>query len=84
VRKSRHTAEYERFLDLLRAVRARKGIQQTELADRLGVPQQYISRFETGETRMDVIQLWRYCRAVGISFVAFCRYLDKDLASRLR
>ncbi|MBI1825989.1 MAG: helix-turn-helix transcriptional regulator [Planctomycetes bacterium] len=53
---------------------------QVQLAKRLGVPQQYVSRFETGETRMDVAQLWRYCRALGIQFSSFCKRLDRLFA----
>ena len=55
-------------------------MQQSDLASRMGVPQQYISRYELGETRMDIVQLWLYCRAVGTSFTTLCRQLDKDFA----
>ena len=48
------------------------------MAERLGVPQQHTSRFENGETRMDVVQLWLYCRALGVSFSSLCEQLDKD------
>lgn len=78
MRRSRFTPEYERLLERLRAARSRSGVTQEELADRLGVPQQYVSRYENGETRMDVFQLWCYCRALRVSFTAFCRRLDGD------
>ena len=82
--KSRFTPQYARLLERLRALRERKGMQQSDLAKRMGVPQQYISRYEIGETRMDIVQLWLYCRAVGTSFTALCRQLDKDFASESR
>ena len=72
--------QYELFLERLLALRTEKGLAQTEVAERLGVPQQYISRFEQGETRMDVVQLWRYCNAVGVSFGRFCAELGKVLS----
>ena len=78
MRKSRFTPQYARFLERLKALRTKKGLLQTDLAKRLDVPQQYISRFETGETRMDVAQLWRYCRALGTSFTSVCKQLEKD------
>ena len=81
VRKSRFTPHYERLLERLRAIRAERGIHQTDLAKRLGVPQQYVSRYETGETRMDVVQLWRYCRALGVSFPKLCKQLDREFAA---
>ncbi|MGB2985035.1 MAG: helix-turn-helix transcriptional regulator [Phycisphaerae bacterium] len=80
MRKSRFTPQYARFLERLRALKAKKGLLQADLAERLGVPQQCISRFENGETRLDVVQLWLYCRATGVSFTTFCRQLDKDFA----
>ena len=80
VTKSRFTAQYDRFLARIKALRSSRGIVQADLAKRLGVPQQYISRFETGETRMDVAQLWHYCRALGVSFPKVCRDLDREFA----
>lgn len=76
--KSRFTAQYDRFLTQLKALRTQKGLLQSELAEKLGVPQQYVSRFETGETRMDIVQLWEYCNALGISFTAFCKKMDRE------
>ena len=78
MKKSRFSPQYARFLERLRALRADKALLQSDLAERLGIPQQYISRFETGETRMDVAQLWFFCEAVGVSFSTLCKQLDKD------
>jgi DNA-binding XRE family transcriptional regulator len=80
VRKSRFTPHYARLLERLRALRAERGVLQIELARKLGVPQQYVSRYESGETRMDVVQLWRYCRALGVSFTICCKSLDRDFS----
>ncbi len=78
--KSRFTPQYDRFLAHIRALRSSKGIVQADLANRLGVPQQYISRWETGETRMDIVQVWRYCTALGVSFTKLCRELEREFA----
>ena len=78
VRKSRFTPQYEVFLERLRALREKNNIRQEDLAERLGVPQQYVSRFEIGETRMDIVQLWRYCRALDVSFTSFCGQLERE------
>ncbi len=80
VTKSRFTAQYDRFLARIRALRSEKGTMQADLAERLGVPQQYISRWETGETRMDIVQVWRYCTALGVSFTKLCRELEREFA----
>lgn len=78
VRKSRFTPHYTSLLERLKALRTERGMLQIDLARKLGVPQQYISRYESGETRMDIVQLWRYCRALGVSFTAYCKSLDRD------
>ena len=81
VRKSRFTPEHECFLGRLKQIRLAAGLTQTDLAIRLGVPQQYVSRYENGETRMDVAQLWSYCKAVGVSFTEFCKSREGELAA---
>ena len=53
---------------LLRAlVLARKeaGLRQVDLAQRLGKPQSYVSKMETGERRLDVIEFLVIARAMG-------------------
>lgn len=45
---------YTRFRELLKQQREKLGLTQTELAMRLGQPQQFVSRYELGERRIDV------------------------------
>lgn len=37
-----------------------------ELADRLGRPQSFVSKFETGERRLDVTEYIDVCEALGL------------------
>lgn len=41
------------------------GLTQTELAERLGIAQALVSRFETGERRIDVPELIAIAEALG-------------------
>ncbi len=54
-------------------IQARKsaGITQVGLAERLGRPQSFVSKYERGERRLDVIELCEVCHALGIDPVAF-------------
>ena len=69
----------KRLLVLLRGVRVEAGLTQSELASRLGTDQTFVSKYESGERRLDILELREVCRAIGIDFVNFVRKLDQDL-----
>lgn len=54
-------------------IQARKsaGLTQVGLADRLGRPQSFVSKYERGERKLDVIEFCEVCRALGNDPVAF-------------
>jgi transcriptional regulator with XRE-family HTH domain len=56
-----------RLASLLRDIRVGKGMNQTQLAHQLDRPQSYISRYETGQTRLDLPELRLVCEGMGIS-----------------
>ncbi|MDA8378347.1 MAG: helix-turn-helix transcriptional regulator [Planctomycetia bacterium] len=56
-----------RLASLLRDIRVDKGMNQTQLAHQLDRPQSYISRYETGQTRLDLPELRLVCEGMGIS-----------------
>ncbi len=72
-------AEKQRFLSLLRQARLEAGLRQEDLAKKLGEPQSFVSRYECGERRLDVLELRQVCRMLGISLSEFIRRLDGDL-----
>jgi transcriptional regulator with XRE-family HTH domain len=63
--ESQHSARYRRFCDLLIGWRREKGLTQAEVAKRLGKPQSYVSKYETGERRLDVVEFIDVAHAVG-------------------
>ncbi len=52
-----HTARYREFLRRLRQAREDAGLLQQEVADLLGRHQPFVSRCESGERRVDVVDL---------------------------
>jgi transcriptional regulator with XRE-family HTH domain len=56
-------------------IQARKnaGLTQVGLAERLGRPQSFVSKYERGERKLDVIEFCEVCRALKIDPVAFLR-----------
>ena len=77
--KSIHSEDYRVIINLLRKEREAKGITQKDLADRMHVKQAMISKVETCERRLDVIELRSFCKALDIPFVSFISALDKVL-----
>jgi len=50
----------------LRRLREAAGLLQEELADRLGKDQSFVSRFERGERRLDLVELDEIAAACGV------------------
>ena len=67
------------FLDLLKDIRQKNGIRQVELARQLGVPQSFISKYESGERRLDILELRQICHLIGISLEDFIKQLEEKL-----
>ena len=74
--KSIYSKEYSLFLDQLKKAREEKGLTQTEVAERLGQTQSFVSKVERGERRLDVVELIAFCAAFGISFSLFTKKLE--------
>lgn len=77
--KSLYTTEYKTMLELLFRLRMGRGLRQSDLAEKLGVPQSYVSKIENGERRLDLIELRSICRALGSDLEEFVHELEKNL-----
>jgi transcriptional regulator with XRE-family HTH domain len=73
VEKSIHSPEHARLVALLRQLRLDAGLRQEELAERLGVNQTWVSKYENGERRLDLVQLHRVCDALGTTAAALVK-----------
>ena len=72
--------QQRRLYELLRAVRQEAGMRQSDLAMVLGQPQSFVSKYESGERRLDVLELRQVCAAVGTTLAEFARRLDEALS----
>jgi len=68
-----------KLFTLLKKNRQDRGIRQVELAEKLGVPQSFISKYESGDRRLDVLELRQVCDALGISLQEFIQELESNL-----
>jgi transcriptional regulator with XRE-family HTH domain len=76
---SAHTREYKLFRELLRTTRIEAGLTQVDVARSLGRPQSYVSKYETGERRLDVVELLAVCAALQLPVTRFVERLETRL-----
>jgi transcriptional regulator with XRE-family HTH domain len=82
--KSIVTQDYASFRQALKRARKKAGLTQTELAERLGETQSFVSKCERGERRLDIVEVRSYCRALGVEFTSFALGLDQQLNEQAR
>jgi transcriptional regulator with XRE-family HTH domain len=66
---------------MIKELRREKGVTQEALAESLGVHQSYVSKYELGERRLDLVEAFEICRALNSDFVAFVRQFTKNIES---
>ena len=69
--KSRHSKKYRQFLIAFRQARKDAGLTQEQVAKRLNVYATFVCKCESGERRLDVVELAEFCRIYGVSLSEF-------------
>jgi transcriptional regulator with XRE-family HTH domain len=80
--KSAFTRANDEFRALLKELRTKNGLTQIDVAKRLGVPQSYVSKIETGERRMDFVETAAFCKAIGVELATFADLFSKRALTR--
>lgn len=65
MKKSIHTKEYAVFVEQLWKARQEAGLTQVQVAKKLKRPQSHISNIESGQQRVDVVELQRFAKMYG-------------------
>lgn len=68
-----HTEEHRRLIALLRGHREAAGLRQVDLAEQLDRPQSFVSKYEAGERRLDLVELRSICIVLGVSLTDVVR-----------
>lgn len=76
--KSVFTERYNRFRQLLIKARQEAMITQSELSNKLSRPQSYVSKYERGERRLDVIEFLEVAEALQIKPEIFIKTLIQE------
>jgi transcriptional regulator with XRE-family HTH domain len=61
------------MLARLREAREAAGLRQVQVAESLGKPQSYVSKIESGERRMDPVELAEFAEIYGLEVGWFLR-----------
>jgi transcriptional regulator with XRE-family HTH domain len=62
----------EKLRKLLKDLRKNEaGLTQVELSQAIGRPQSYVSKYETGERKLDYVEITEICEALGITMAKF-------------
>jgi len=65
MKAAQHDSRYRTFRKRLREAREQAGLTQTEVARQLRRPQSWVSKCESGERRVDVIELCELATLYG-------------------
>jgi transcriptional regulator with XRE-family HTH domain len=68
---SLHSHQYQIFRSFLVAAREASGLTQAQIAERLGKPQSFISKYERGERRLDFSEFMELADVLRIDTKAF-------------
>jgi transcriptional regulator with XRE-family HTH domain len=60
--KSVYSKDYKDIIKRLKTARIEVGLSQQEVAGKLGKPQSYISKIESGERRLDVAEMKKFAK----------------------
>lgn len=77
--KTIHSHLYHEVIGRLRSRRERGGVTQSQLAELLNITQASVSKIETCERRLDIIELHHICKMLKIPFVDFITEIDNDI-----
>ena len=65
-----HDNRYRWVIGRLIEARKKLGLSQQAVAQRLGKPQQYVSRYETGERRLDIFEYLDVAKVLSVDGLA--------------
>lgn len=77
--KSTFSESYKLFRNLLIQTRKEKKLTQVQLAQQLAKPQSFVTKYELGERRLDLIEFLQIASALKTNPVTFINKLQKEI-----
>jgi transcriptional regulator with XRE-family HTH domain len=79
--RARFSDEYGLMIEMLVDLRLKAQITQQQMALQVGKSQSHVSMWEHRESEMSVIDVLKWCKAVGIGAGVFFTRLEKRIAA---
>lgn len=67
------------YHEILKNLRSLKKLTQLQLADSLGKPQSFVSKYESGERKLDVIEFIYVCKALDENPSCIIKKIEKGI-----
>lgn len=67
------------MVQMLKAARLKAGLRQADVARKLAQPQSFVSKYESGERQLDLLELMQVCSALGLSLTNFVRAFEESV-----
>jgi transcriptional regulator with XRE-family HTH domain len=72
------TPEHKRLMKMLATARKSKGLTQQQLAEQIGENQNFISKYESGERRLDFLEVAAISRPIDFNMVNAVREIEAE------
>lgn len=72
---------YMVLTNLIKSIRVDNNLTQIELAEKIRKAQSYISKYESGQRKLDIFEIKDICNSLDISLVEFIQKFDEELAN---
>ena len=82
--KTLFTHRHDQLRALLVDARKRAGLKQVDVAAALGRPQSFVSKYESGERRLDVVEFIDIAEAIGTEAAAIVAQMQRSSPRRNR
>ena len=70
---------YKKLRELLVGARKTAGLTQADLSKRLSRPQSFVSKYERGERRLDVVEFGEVAKALDVDPAKFLAKFYRDM-----
>ena len=72
------TPEHKRLIKMLATARKNKGLTQQQLAEQIGENQNFISKYESGERRLDFLEVAAISRPIDFNMAHAVREIEAE------